>query len=595
MATATPEKNNPNFYTDQCVPILWYVTQCTIADQGKVLLDMIIPHAHDEMSKTTLRIIWIPKSGVVGQQEFERDVMEVADSIQKAKIYGENHGVKVEIALGKSWLPLGMAWHGDAVNIARMNNALDVLSYFWLHCRSIDFTVLTMHEMDRPEKNPVKIQGLEKCYLVPGEYHLPREGGHTLGWFAGRKGREIIRKILVKYELEPSWEKVERSMLKFYAIPHPRIYYNGIMRRVPEPTKGKLKPCDTFKERRKEQREYLAGRSENEKLTDTHLASYPWKHLNIQSTVENHPRHEMLTDLLLDPRNRILDTLIKVEKSPEMMEQEVTAETSPEERKQERTPRSSSISREHVYDERYRSGIVKRGGFRRNSSIVVTRTFSRTTSSAGSALDRLGPRVTRDRSISSQKHREAEERSRSRHDLSRREQGGQRPSRSETRRDQSERRRSSNRRNKGEKPRNSKTRRAESSHYEETLRPADTDNQSESDHGEESKLTRTKSQRPEVITLSGEDNEQETQANRSADSDEVQMVLDHWDVPPTYTPSDTSSTTSSDEEEDEKLMQAIVERMAAQVREDFRKAKEEKKKKKQQKKDDMKKTTGETE
>jgi len=592
MATATPERNNPNFYTDQDVPILWYATQCTVADQGKVLLDVIIPHAYGEMNKRTLRIIWIPKSGVVGQQEFDRDVMEVADSIQKAKIFAENHGVQVEIALGKSWLPLGMAWHGDALNIARMNNALDVLSFFWLHCRSIDFTVLTMHEMERAEKTPVKIQGLEKFYLVPGEYNLPKEGGHTLGWFAGRKGREIIRKILVKYELEPAWEKVERSMLKFYAIPHPRIYYNGIMRRVPEPQKGKLQPCDTFKERRKERREYLAGRSETYKLTDTHLASYPWKHLNIQSTVVNYPRHEMLTDRLLDPKNRILDTEMKGEMSPEVMEQEIRVETSPEEREQEKTPRSRTVAREYLYDERYRNRIPKRGRFMaiRNPSVIVTRIFSGKTSSTGSALDRLGPRVTRDRSVSSQRHREADKRSRqsrSRQDYSRREQGGRRLSRSETSRGQREGRRS-NRSSRDGKPQNSKGRRAECSYYEETLRPADADNQSESDYGEEPQPTKAKSQQPEVITL-GEDNEQETQANRSADSDEVEMVLDDWDVPPTYNPSDTSSTTSSDEEEDEKLMQVLVDKVAAKVRADFKKAKEEKKKKKQQEKVDKKK------
>ena len=92
------------------------------------------------------------------------------------------------MGLAKSWLPLGLAWHDDAVKIARMNQALDALSYFWLKCRSVDMTVLTMHEMERPQKTAIKIQGLEKHYLVENQYRWPKEGGHDLGWFAGQKG-----------------------------------------------------------------------------------------------------------------------------------------------------------------------------------------------------------------------------------------------------------------------------------------------------------------------------------------------------------------------------------------------------------------------
>jgi len=85
MATSTPERNNPNFYRDQDVPILWYATQCTIADQGKILLNTILPHAYAEMNMKSIQIVWIPKSGVVGLQEFNRDVIEVADCVQKSK------------------------------------------------------------------------------------------------------------------------------------------------------------------------------------------------------------------------------------------------------------------------------------------------------------------------------------------------------------------------------------------------------------------------------------------------------------------------------------------------------------------------------
>jgi len=118
---STAERNNPNFYKDRDMPILWYATQCTIADQGKILLNIILPHVYAEMKMKSIRIVWIPKSGVVGLQEFNNDVMEVADCVQKSKTFAENHGIQLELALGKSWLPLGKAWHEDALNITRMN------------------------------------------------------------------------------------------------------------------------------------------------------------------------------------------------------------------------------------------------------------------------------------------------------------------------------------------------------------------------------------------------------------------------------------------------------------------------------------------
>jgi len=81
MATSAAERTNLNYYKDQDVPILWYVTQCTILDQGKLLVNNILPQAYNDGMRS-IRIVWIPKSGVVGLQEYNVDVIEVADQIQ---------------------------------------------------------------------------------------------------------------------------------------------------------------------------------------------------------------------------------------------------------------------------------------------------------------------------------------------------------------------------------------------------------------------------------------------------------------------------------------------------------------------------------
>jgi len=170
MATASPEKNNAKFYKDEEAPLLWYFTQCSIADQGEILLKTILPHAYNELGMKTVRVLWIPKSGIPSTQVFERDIIEVADIYQKVKIFAQNHGIVIKMGMAKSWLPLGFAWHEDALKVARMNLALDALCYFWLKCRAVDLTVLTMHDMEKkPQRTAVKIQGLENMTSTDGQ------------------------------------------------------------------------------------------------------------------------------------------------------------------------------------------------------------------------------------------------------------------------------------------------------------------------------------------------------------------------------------------------------------------------------------------
>jgi len=62
MATASPEIKNSKFYKDAEAPLLWYFTQCSIADQREILVNIILPHAYNVLGRKIVRILWIPKS-----------------------------------------------------------------------------------------------------------------------------------------------------------------------------------------------------------------------------------------------------------------------------------------------------------------------------------------------------------------------------------------------------------------------------------------------------------------------------------------------------------------------------------------------------
>ena len=311
MATASPDIKHDKFYKDTEAPLMWYFTQCSVAEQRDVLVEIILPYAYKMLGMKRVRVLWIPKSGIPANQNFERDILEVADGYQKAKIFAQNSGIVIEMAMAKSWLPMGLAWHADSLKIARMNLALDALCFHWLKCRNIDMTTLTMHGTEgRQERTTVKIQGMETHYLLPGEYRRPKEGGHDLGWFGGRKGREIIRKVMIKYKLEPDFEKIRHSSDRYMRIDMPRVFWDGRKRDIPEPERGLIKPCDTLRERRRNVRTYLAGTSSSNKLADTGLDKYLWYILNVQSTLPGRPADEMEA-YTLSPSNNILQKTIE--------------------------------------------------------------------------------------------------------------------------------------------------------------------------------------------------------------------------------------------------------------------------------------------
>jgi hypothetical protein len=235
----------------------------------------------------------------------------VADGYQKAKIFAQNSGIVIEMAMAKSWLPLGLAWHADSLKIARMNLALDALCFHWLKCRNVDLTTLTMHDTEgKQERTVVRIQGMESQYLVASEYRRPKEGGHDLGWFGGRKGREIIRKVMIKYKLEPDFDKIRHSSDRHMRIETPRVFWDGRKRDIPEPERGLIKPSETFRERRRNARMYLAGTSSSKALAETYLDKYLWYILNVQSTLPGRPADEMAV-YTLSPSNNILQKTVE--------------------------------------------------------------------------------------------------------------------------------------------------------------------------------------------------------------------------------------------------------------------------------------------
>ena len=55
MATASPEIKNSKFYKDAEAPLLWYFTQCSIADQREILVKIILPHACNVLGRKVVR------------------------------------------------------------------------------------------------------------------------------------------------------------------------------------------------------------------------------------------------------------------------------------------------------------------------------------------------------------------------------------------------------------------------------------------------------------------------------------------------------------------------------------------------------------
>jgi len=92
----------------------------------------------------------------------------------------------------------------------------------------------------------------------------------------------------------------------------PRVFWDGRKRDMPEPERGLLKPSETFRDRRRNTRMFLAGSTSSNKLTETYLDKYKWYVLNVQSTIPGRIETEMPT-YSLSPSNQILQKTIVIE------------------------------------------------------------------------------------------------------------------------------------------------------------------------------------------------------------------------------------------------------------------------------------------
>jgi len=112
-----------------------------------------------------------------------------------------------------------------------------------------------------------------------------------------------------KYKLEPDFEKVRHSSDRYMRVEIPRVFWDGRKRDMPEPERGLLKPSETLRDRRRNERMFLAGSTSSDKLTETYLDKYLWYILNVQSTIPDRPE-DKIPAYSLSPTNRILQKVI---------------------------------------------------------------------------------------------------------------------------------------------------------------------------------------------------------------------------------------------------------------------------------------------
>ena len=186
IATAEPERNKYFYVKDEDVPVVWYLTSATVAGQGEMMRKVVADHIFKNAELRIIRIIWIPCAGIPGIMCLPRDILEVADSVQKVKELGMKHRVTVEVSLATSWLPLGKHSHDEALQVLSMNRALLVLGYHWLRCRVTDLLHTTTHEVRGNDKeDTVEIEGLEMHKLVSDMYQDRHSGGMEIGDHVG--------------------------------------------------------------------------------------------------------------------------------------------------------------------------------------------------------------------------------------------------------------------------------------------------------------------------------------------------------------------------------------------------------------------------
>jgi hypothetical protein len=382
LATAPPERSKPHFYAYEEVPIVWYLTSTTVAMQGELMRKVLLDHIYKDSSLSAVEIIWIPCSGIPDLMFLPRDIYEVVDAVEKCKEVGIKYKVNVKISLATSWLPLGKCNHEAVLRVFSMNKALLVVGYHWLRCRVTDLIHTTTHEVRGQDvEDTMEIRDLEDYKFVQDMYEDQHYGGLEVVEHAGRQIREILRRVFLKYGLEPQWETAINSQGRFFRIPEPRVFFNGRSRRLPKPTAGKIPPHEVVKKRAEIRQMYVSGKSDDRELPPTHLEEYPWQYVLARS---NRPEYEQpeLVPLYLSPlcsENRILTQEVSTLARPVKL-------TGCDELSANNTPTVPEV----LADTSEPTSHVKPAN---KETIVVTKIFSTSRQSRTPAMERLGPKV----------------------------------------------------------------------------------------------------------------------------------------------------------------------------------------------------------
>jgi len=178
LAIADKEKTRP-FLTPEKVPVLWYFTKGTIAQQARTLVRELVPHAHMWLGHREIHVLWMPGHVIPENTDFHVDTVEVLDAAIKLKEYGVFHNINVMLGLVKTWFPLGERFASEAIRLDELNLTIEVLGFYYLQTRVVDLSRLTLRKTKEPA-NRVAIKGYDEYSYLLDEYRSKMSGGHHL-------------------------------------------------------------------------------------------------------------------------------------------------------------------------------------------------------------------------------------------------------------------------------------------------------------------------------------------------------------------------------------------------------------------------------
>ena len=312
MATAQPKKNN-DYITDDDVPILWYFTDTRICHQRTIILDAI-SEIQELMGDAKINIIWQPINGKKYDTFYKRDVTEVADTLMKIKKVSYTSRNPVRIALATSWYPSGSDKHTKLLSLARLNLGLEVLSYYWFRCRCINISEITMvprkssvdsiqEEVTDDERT--NLRGYEDKKVKDSNYRDAKRFPMEISYYPARRSREIFRKIIQIYGLEPNWEKACNSRDNFWRIDIPALYTQGKLEILHAPQSGE-RAYQAMRSRIIAVVQYEEEQAYKAFLPSTYLEDYHWEYLNTQSLDKSRPLDTDIVEYTLAADNDIL-------------------------------------------------------------------------------------------------------------------------------------------------------------------------------------------------------------------------------------------------------------------------------------------------